>query len=651
MIFNKVIYLFIFFLCWVFSAISFANEQVITLYESVDQALNYSPQLKALTHSHEAIEYDLKQSHARYLPSIDLLLGQGVAQHSDDVTRQAGADPANTDWDSRGDATLRLTQKVYDGKETSHQISINKALLDSARFHIQDAAQAIVLNAISVHLDVYRQRELVELAKKNLRVHKDIYQSLAEREKVGAGSIADVTQAQARMARAQSNLFSCDADLSIAIANYARVVGTKPGDLAYAEAPESIMPGALEEALRWTEQRNPELMAFKSNIIEADARVALTRSRYKPKINIELSSRYNDQLEGDRSWQNTNEAMLMLRWNIFNGGQDKAGENAALSRKYQSRSNRDDKLLELREATSAAWATYVSLRSQKKAYQDAATYSLKTFDAYLKQFSVSQRSLLDVLSAENDYFQYASQLVTVSVNETIAAYRILRLGGELQFSMHLGVREYPEDLSRLAQAIVVPSAIQTAHTESQAHPPQIATESPVRVSAVTEDNLVLKTESETTDPAKLYPLYSIKVGPCINKLELEKADKIVHSHGFNARQTSGTGTVRFIRLLEGVYTTDEALKRLKALKKIVNSAFLLPEGGQLALYAGSFHESDRAICFKELLGQKQIEVSMVAAKIEMQGIMLVVQLVDRQTAEMIVEEMSTIGLTAKLNSG
>ena len=103
--------------------------------------------------------------------------------------------------------------------------------------------------------------------------------------------------------------------------------------------------------------------------------------------------------------------MLILRWNLYKGGQDKAGENAALSRKYQSRSNRDDKLLELREEASAAWAIYISLRRQKKAYRDAATYSQKTFDAYLKQFSVSQRSLLDVLSAENDYFQSASQLL------------------------------------------------------------------------------------------------------------------------------------------------------------------------------------------------------------------------------------------------
>ncbi|MDL1983523.1 MAG: TolC family outer membrane protein [Deltaproteobacteria bacterium] len=456
---NKPIFFVAALLCITILAPTTSESGTITLYQSVEQALKYSPQLHALTHSHQAAQFDLKQSRARYLPSVDLLLGYGLEQHSDHVTRQAGADPADTNWDSRGDATLRLTQKVYDGGETSQQVAIQKALLDSAHFQIQSAAQAVALNAVTAHLNVFRQRELVILAEKNLIVHQDIYQSLAEREQAGAGSIADVTQAQARMARAQSTLYLSKADLSKALANYSRVIGfsPEPENVTYAGIPETLPP-TLEKALELMRKENPELLILTADLAETDARVALTRSTYKPKIDIQLSSRYHDQLEGDQSWQNTNEAMLNLRWNLFNGGQDKAGENAALSRKYQSRSARDDKLFELQEATSAAWATYKSLQGQKVAYRDAVDYSQKTFEAYLNQFSVSQRSLLDVLSAEQDYFHSASQLITVTVNETLTAYRILALTGDLQVPTCSGSQEYPEDLKRLSQALELPSA-------------------------------------------------------------------------------------------------------------------------------------------------------------------------------------------------
>ncbi len=429
--FIKTIYLIPILLFIILSAPTNVIAGATTLYQSVEKALSTNPQLKALAENSQALQHDLKQSRGGYLPSVDLSLGYGLEQHSDDVTRESGADPSDSDWDTRGDADLKLTQLIFDGGKTGSQVSIQMALLDSANYQLQAGTQAIALEAVTAHLNVFLQRELVALSIKNVKVHRDIYQSLAERAKAGAGSISDVTQVQARLARAESTLYLSKAELSQAIANYTRVVGSRPGELADAGVPETL-PQTLEEALQRMEQKNPELLALDAEIVEADSRLTLARTNYMPKIDLELSSRYNDQLEGDSSWQNTNAALLVLRWNLFRGGQDKEGVNAALSRKYQSRSNRASKLIELTEATSTVWANYLALQRQKVAFRDAVKYSRKTFDAYLKQFSVSRRSLLDVLIVENDGFQSAVQLATVSTNETIAAYRILALMGAIQ---------------------------------------------------------------------------------------------------------------------------------------------------------------------------------------------------------------------------
>lgn len=619
--------------------------QATTLYESVEQSLRYSPQLQALTHNHEAIEYDLRKSRARYRPSVDLMLGYGLDQHSDSVTRQPGSDPSDTDWDSRGDATLRLTQKVYDGGETRQFISIQKALLESADFGIQEATQAITLNAISAHLDVCRQRELVALAEKDLQVHRDILRALSEIEQAGAGNIADVTQTQMRMARAQSILIVSKSDLSGAIANYERVVGVKPGELAFAEVPDS-MPISIEEALTLTEKKNPGLLAFNGRLMEAEARVDLARSAYKPKLNLELSSRYYDQLEGDPSWQHTNDAMFVLRWNLFNGGQDKEATNAALSRKYESRSNRDEKLIELREATTATWADFLSLQSQKIVNQDAVDSSKKTFDAYLKQFSVARRSLLDVLNAEKEYFQSARQQVSVSVNEIVTAYRILNLGGSLQVLEPSGGSAQPADLRRLSQAIDFPPAAPLTPPERQVSAPLPPT-SPDRISGVTPDQFSPMAEAASISPAGGDALMTVQVGPCTNKGLLEQADEILHDLGCDPGQAMGTRMIQVTRLLEGVYLPEAAYTRLKAIKKSVD-AFVLPEDGKLAIYVGSFHDHEKALHRAQVLAEKNIQVTPVAAEIERQGRVLVMQPVDRRTARTISEQMSKIGLTAKV---
>ncbi|MDJ0784556.1 MAG: TolC family outer membrane protein [Desulfosarcinaceae bacterium] len=426
------------------------------LIESVTLALETSPQIQAQAHEREAFLHEIQQVKGAYLPTIDLLLGYGLEQHSDEGTRERGADPSDTDWDPRGDASVTLTQKVYDAGETGSQIGIQKAVYEAADYRLKAAIQAVALEAVTAHMDLFRIRELVRLAENNVKIHQEIHRSLAEREKAGAGSIADVSQAHARLSRAESSLYLAQADLDVATATYLRITGETPGPLAYSGLPNGL-PDALEAAIARSVGNNPELLALAAELAEADARVRLAKTAYRPKLDLELSSKYNDQLEGDPSWQHTNAAMLLLRWNLFNGGQDRAGVKAAFSRRQRSDASRRRRVIELREATVSAWALLSSLRRQEAAYRDAVTYSYETFDAYLKQFSISKRTLLDVLIAENDYVQSAVQLISAHLNQITAAYRILALNGDLVLDRRAHTAVYPEDLQRITRGLTLPA--------------------------------------------------------------------------------------------------------------------------------------------------------------------------------------------------
>ena len=58
-------------------------------------------------------------------------------------------------------------------------------------------------------------------------------------------------------------------------------------------------------------------------------------------------------------------------------------------------------------------------------------YNTETLVAYEEQFILGQRSLLDVLDAENELFNSSSQAVTARSNAIIAAYRMKALAGDL----------------------------------------------------------------------------------------------------------------------------------------------------------------------------------------------------------------------------
>jgi adhesin transport system outer membrane protein len=425
-------------LCWP-AVPAEAQEQATAIKESVSAALEYHPRMQVLKNNREAVRHERDRARGGYLPRLDLALGYGSESHNDPITRAIDRENQFAD---RTEASLRLSQLLYDGRETGSRVGIEKARLESADIRVFDNAESIALDATIAHLEVYRQRELVGLAQKNLKDHQDILAMLEERLRGGAGSIADVAQTQARLARAQSSLAVARSNLRAAEANYLRVTGKSAGEIEYVPLLHGFVPETLEEALEQTQNNNPKVLALAANVEEAGQQVRLSKSSFHPKIHVELSSSYQDKVESLDSYEYNTQAMVRLRWNLFNGASDYADIHASAARKHQALASKNDQLVQVMEETRATWAEYEAAREQVIAFGDAVSFNEKTLDAYLKQFKVAQRTLLDVLDARNELFQSSGLLVTAKVNELVAAYRLTALGGNLNKGLQIEPRLY-----------------------------------------------------------------------------------------------------------------------------------------------------------------------------------------------------------------
>mgnify|MGYP000010686196 CR=1 FL=1 len=91
--------------------------------------------------------------------------------------------------------------------------------------------------------------------------------------------------------------------------------------------------------------------------------------------------------------------MATMRWNLFNSGADKAETEAAESRVRQARQTAYNFFDDLNLEIADTWTRYMAAIDQRKYYQEAVVYNTQTRDAYLAQFNLGQRSLLDVLDA------------------------------------------------------------------------------------------------------------------------------------------------------------------------------------------------------------------------------------------------------------
>ena len=87
----------------------------------------------------------------------------------------------------------------------------------------------------------------------------------------------------------------------------------------------------------------------------------------------------------------------------------------------------DDLKLNVEES----WTEFLSAQKQLEFYREAIEYNKMTRTAYEEQFIMGQRSLLDVLDAENELFNSSTQAATALGNTLIAAYRMKALAGDL----------------------------------------------------------------------------------------------------------------------------------------------------------------------------------------------------------------------------
>ncbi len=419
----------------VFAAASLAGAQATSLEDAVRISLATNPDIGVVAHNREAVDEELRQARGLYLPQIDGAAGIGREQHDDETTRANNNDDR---WLTREEASVALIQRLFTGFETDNTVRRDKARVESAASRVFENSEFVALDAVGAYYEVLRQRELVNLAEENVEIHLGITESIREQLAGGGGSRADLAQSEARLYRARATLAATLNDLRDSEALYTRIVGQFPDDLTMPEFDIGSLPANLNEAVGWVNENNPTVRIFEADVRTAEAEVGISESPFYPQVNLEAESAWTNNADGVANTSWNNQIMVRMRWNLFRGGIDRAARQEALARMNEAKNRRQASLVDAQEEMRNSWFALEGNRQQVEDLTGAVEFNRETRDAYREQFDVAQRTLLDVLDAENELFVSKGQLVTAETNEILASYRILALGGTLL--ANLGVR-------------------------------------------------------------------------------------------------------------------------------------------------------------------------------------------------------------------
>ena len=412
--------------------ISPANAQNMT--DVVKMTVENNPQIGVVSANRKAVEQELKQAYGLYLPQVDVVTGIGPEWTSDVVTRTGTEDPKDL---TRTDARIQLTQRVFSGFETTNEVNRQKARVASAANRVFENAENVGLDAVGAYLEVIRQRELFALSKQNVDFHKQILAKLEARMNSGAGTMADVSQTRARLSRAQATLSQAANDLGNAESFYTRVTGQFPGELTRPSFPVQVLPQTLDDAVKMATHAAPGVRAAESDVDITDAEIGLAEAVFYPKVNIEADAGYEDDANGRETYAHDSRVMLRGRWNLFRGGIDRAARQEAVFKMHQAREQRARVVNESVEESRRSWFSYQASAQRVDQLRNAVEDLKTTRNAYEQQFNIGQRTLLDLLDAENELFTARGQLVSADINQLISGYRLLASTGDLLKTMQV----------------------------------------------------------------------------------------------------------------------------------------------------------------------------------------------------------------------
>lgn len=389
-------------------------EVPVTLKEIVEKTVTSNPEVQASFHAYKASVQEQQIAKGGYYPHADII---STFRSLERLTPNIG----NTEMPNN-QTQLVLRQMLFDGFATPAEVNRLGHAARVRYYELQSSMQSIALETVGAYIDVQRTRQLIDYAKSNYAVHKQLFTRIEERVQAGIARRVDLEQASGRLALAEANLLTEMTNLQNVTARFQRLTADMPPENLPAVG--FIKEGFITDANKSLElayKQNPDLLSAIENIVATQQELRRSRGGYFPRLDLQARKTLDVASNGQNSSLAADAVELTATFNLFRGFSDQARIQQSNENLNRSMDLRDKACVDTRQTVVIAHNDVVSLTEQLN-YRNQHQLSIeKAREAYHKQFDIGQRTLLDLLDTENEYFQ-ARRTYTNTENDLFSAY-------------------------------------------------------------------------------------------------------------------------------------------------------------------------------------------------------------------------------------
>jgi adhesin transport system outer membrane protein len=404
------------------SAVAQSASGAISLQEAIEAAVQSNPEILQAQMNTEAIQFEREQAQGLFLPRLDVEASAG-ARRLENATRRALN--ISNDWLYPIEAQATADWTVLDFGRRKGELLRQAARVDGASLRVVERSQFVALQVARQYMNVLLQQRISAAAQDNVTFHQSLVNDLAEGVRQGSISVADQQQAEERLQAALVRQDEAGQDLANAKNALRRLTGLEIDAVTMPPMLTAKLPANEDAAIGLARTANPLVREAQADVDAANAVVTSAKGDLYPKIGVDLTGRVGDDIDGFKGETNDVQGRVYLRWNVFDGGINRAKVQETVREASQARFKLHQTVREAEEDVANAWAARTAQTTISQKLDRESQVSDDLLLSYRSQFNVGRRSLLDVLDAQNTRFNTQVRLETARFSQAFAEYQIL----------------------------------------------------------------------------------------------------------------------------------------------------------------------------------------------------------------------------------
>ena len=179
------------------------------------------------------------------------------------------------------------------------------------------------------------------------------------------------------------------------------------------------------------------------NVQAAKLGVETRKAAYMPRVDFRVRQSWDRNLDGVKGGSRDAAVELLLNYNLYRGGADKAREVQAAEFQNEARNLQEKACRDARQTLAIAYNDVVRLTEQLGYLDQHRLSTEKAREAYRQQFDIGQRTLLDLLDTQNEYFEAGRAYTNAYYNHFVAQARTLSGMGKLVPALNVARPDMP----------------------------------------------------------------------------------------------------------------------------------------------------------------------------------------------------------------